>query len=107
LIVGDIENKNSGHTGHINYVEINPRFIGQKRCVPLLQAALQNLFDRYPDIKQVTIENESDTEGGIPACFCYYKVGKNLKLRVLDSEHRELASTICTTSPKQHLIYTR
>jgi len=63
-------------------LSLSVRLISCKLCKHLLTFALQQLFQRFPALEEVHINNISETEKGIPACFCYYRSGYAAGLQV-------------------------
>lgn len=61
---------------HVAHVNVHPDFRGKGACAPLLRSALVWLRDIL-GVRSAVIENASRTSGGIPACMCYTRAGRD------------------------------
>ena len=96
LVQGKVDTKN--HKASLDYVEINPRFRGQKMCRPLVTSSLEFLLKKFPAVTKFYIENASAEVQA--ACFCYLKAAESLKLRLTDNDGKEVESSkVCIVHP--------
>jgi len=65
---------------YISNVDIRNEYQGLGLCKPLVSFMIENL--RNLGYEQLFIYNASRTKGGTPACFCYYRAGKENRYKM-------------------------
>lgn len=92
-IVGVVTGKINFETriASLSYVEINPRFQGQKLCKSLVILTLEQLRKEFPSIKTFYIENASGEK--LAACYCYLRAAEALHFKITDKNGTPQSST--------------
>jgi len=68
---------------YISRVDIHPDYLGKRKCKPLVTFMINSILSKLGELKLLFfIENASQTRGGIPACLCYTRAGKDSNLNV-------------------------
>ena len=67
---------------YISNVDIHPKYQGRSLCRKILEFAINYIKNKLKKDKMF-IENASSTDGGKPACYCYFKAAINTGFNVL------------------------
>jgi hypothetical protein len=73
---------------YISSVDIHPEYLGKQKCKPLVTFMIKSIISKLGlETKLIFfIENASQTRGGIPACLCYTRAGRDSNLDVFYAE---------------------